>query len=165
MNQKDVGNKIAQRRKQLGMTQSMLAEKLQVTNKAISKWETGEGYPDITLLKKISMCLEMSCDELLADQEVSKESVEKGVRQDVKSVLIHSMIVLTFFLPFVRYEGYTLGNKVFPNITYSLTGFQLMTYQISSIQTAFVTAGLILLVLTSLLKVMFYSNIFSNIVD
>jgi len=45
MNQRVVGNRIAQQRKELGMTQSMLAEKLKVTNKAISKWETGEGYP------------------------------------------------------------------------------------------------------------------------
>jgi transcriptional regulator with XRE-family HTH domain len=49
MNAKEVGTKIAFLRKEQNMTQIELAEKLSLTNKAISKWETGDGYPDITI--------------------------------------------------------------------------------------------------------------------
>ena len=86
MNQKHVGIKIAQRRKELGLTQAVLAEKLQVTNKAVSKWETGEGYPDITLIKKLANQLELSVDELLEDNEDKvKTSISLGYATKTKS--------------------------------------------------------------------------------
>lgn len=60
---------IKQRRKELGMTQVQLAEKLHVTNKAISKWETGDANPDISLLLPLSRALDISLDELLGNTE------------------------------------------------------------------------------------------------
>lgn len=60
-----VGGFISTLRKDLGMTQQDLANRLNVTNKAVSKWETGEGYPEITMLPALADILGVSVDELL----------------------------------------------------------------------------------------------------
>lgn len=62
------GQFISERRKAIGLTQKELAERLGVTNKAVSKWETGGGMPDVSMLKKLSEILEVSVDELLAGE-------------------------------------------------------------------------------------------------
>lgn len=59
---------ISERRKAIGLTQKELAERLGVTNKAVSKWETGGGMPDVSMLRKLSEILEVSVDELLAGE-------------------------------------------------------------------------------------------------
>ena len=77
MNSKDFGNKVATLRKEKGLTQSQLAEKLNVSNKAISRWETGEGYPEITILTALAKELGVTVDELLNDSiEESLENKE-----------------------------------------------------------------------------------------
>lgn len=65
MDSKKIGQFIAIQRKQLFMTQQNLADKLDITNKAVSKWETGEGYPDITVLPALAEVLEVTVDEIL----------------------------------------------------------------------------------------------------
>ena len=59
------GQLIARRRKEIGLTQKELAERLGVTNKAVSKWETGGGMPDVSVLETLADALEVSVDELL----------------------------------------------------------------------------------------------------
>ena len=66
MDSKSVGNYISNRRKALGLTQQDLADRLGVTNKAVSRWETGEGYPDITFIRELSENLGVTTDELLS---------------------------------------------------------------------------------------------------
>jgi transcriptional regulator with XRE-family HTH domain len=68
MDSKVIGNFICARRKDMGMTQQQLADILDVTNKAISKWETGEGYPDITIVPGLCKALSVTADELLAGE-------------------------------------------------------------------------------------------------
>ncbi len=65
MDAKITGKLINSRRKEKGLTQIQLAEILNVSNRAVSKWENGDGFPDITLLPDISKALEISIDELL----------------------------------------------------------------------------------------------------
>ena len=65
MNPKHLGLIITNLRKQHRMTQEMLARKLNVSSKAVSKWETGMGYPEITLLPKIAAVFGVSVDFLL----------------------------------------------------------------------------------------------------
>ncbi len=67
------GNVIAEARKAKGLTQQELAEKLNVTNKAVSKWERGINYPDISLLKPIAKALDISTLKLISDEEVDSE--------------------------------------------------------------------------------------------
>ncbi len=66
MDSKIIGNFICARRKSMCMTQQQLADILDVTNKAVSKWETGEGYPDITIVPELCKTLSVTADELLA---------------------------------------------------------------------------------------------------
>lgn len=68
-NKKTFGMYILQRRRELGMTQHELAERLYVTDSAVSKWERGLSYPDITLLRNICEVLEVSEHELLTGSE------------------------------------------------------------------------------------------------
>ena len=57
MDNKKIGNFIYELRKEKNMTQQDLADLLGVTNKAVSKWERGEGYPEITLVPEIAKIL------------------------------------------------------------------------------------------------------------
>lgn len=70
MNQYVTGAVIRKLREQKNMTQAELAEVLQVSDKAISKWETGHGYPDITLLEPLAVALGISVLELLSGEEI-----------------------------------------------------------------------------------------------
>ena len=67
-----IGKLIAKRRKQKGLTQSQLAEYLGVSNKTVSKWETGGGLPDISLLIDLADALSITIDDLLKGHDISK---------------------------------------------------------------------------------------------
>lgn len=70
MNQYVTGAVIRKLREQKNMTQAELAEILQVSDKAVSKWETGHGYPDITLLEPLAAALSISVLELLSGENI-----------------------------------------------------------------------------------------------
>ncbi len=68
MERYEFGTRVAQLRKIKGITQAQLAEILNVSNKTISRWETGDGYPDISLLKPLAAALGVSIDYLLGNE-------------------------------------------------------------------------------------------------
>lgn len=68
MDAKKTGALIAERRKALGLTQKELAGRLIVSDKTVSKWETGAGYPEVTLLPLLAETLGITVDELLAGE-------------------------------------------------------------------------------------------------
>ncbi len=68
------GNTIKKLRRKLGITQSSLAEKLNISDKTVSKWETGKGYPDITLIEQLARELNVSVAELLSGNTVINEN-------------------------------------------------------------------------------------------
>ena len=70
MNTYITGAIIKRLRESRGMTQAELAEKLCVSDKAVSRWETGKGYPDITLIEPLSGALGVSVMELLSGADV-----------------------------------------------------------------------------------------------
>lgn len=74
MDSKKIGKLIAKRRKEKGMTQGELAERLSVSNKTISKWETGAGLPDISILVNLASVLDISVDDLLRGKENEVQS-------------------------------------------------------------------------------------------
>ena len=65
------------------MTQTCLAEKLCVSSKAVSKWETGKGYPDITLIEPLSQCLGVSVMELLSGSDVQNRNRSFNMKRSV----------------------------------------------------------------------------------
>lgn len=73
MENRKIGAFIAERRKTIGLTQQALADRLGLTNKAVSKWETGDGLPDITILPALAENLGVTVDELLAGERRPKD--------------------------------------------------------------------------------------------
>ena len=90
------GEFIYQKRKQLHMTQDELGRKLNVTNKAVSKWETGETLPDIQLLELLASTLKVSIDELLTQVKSEKEIVMKTRKTPIVLSIVFG--VLSFIL-------------------------------------------------------------------
>ena len=109
MNAADVGAKIAERRKELGMTQIELAQKLYVTNKAVSKWENGMNFPELSLMEPLASALGISVVELLGLEEktveeavletadistMEKQRQQKKMRGDIFGTIFFGIIIL-----------------------------------------------------------------------
>lgn len=75
MNTIEFGSFIAQQRKTVGLTQKELAERLLVTDKAVSRWENGHGYPDIETLENLSKALEVSLVELMHSRKNESDTI------------------------------------------------------------------------------------------
>ena len=84
MNNYKIGSFIAKKRKELGLKQYELAEKLNVTDKTISRWETGNYMPDLTILITLSEILNTSVYELLLGEEISKENNNNNIETEVR---------------------------------------------------------------------------------
>lgn len=69
------GSFIARRRKQLNMTQAELASKIHVTDKAVSRWERGLGFPDINTIEPLADALELSIVEIMKSEEIGRQDV------------------------------------------------------------------------------------------
>jgi len=72
-----IGEVIQSVRKEKRMTQAELAEKVSVTGQAVSKWETGEANPDISLIPELAKVLGVSVGTLFSEQDVSIQSAQK----------------------------------------------------------------------------------------
>jgi len=73
MNTADFGNRLATLRQKQGLTQAALAEKLGISDRAVSKWEAAGGYPDITLLPQIADIFGVTIDFLLRGTPVKRQ--------------------------------------------------------------------------------------------
>ena len=85
-NKKTFGSYIFQRRRELGMTQKDLAEKLYVTESAVSKWERGLSYPDITLLQNNCSVLQVTEHELLTGSEDTSRRVSEKLAEKYRKL-------------------------------------------------------------------------------
>ena len=127
MDKQKIGDFIKEKRKEKKLTQKELAEKLEITDRAISKWERGISCPDISLLKDLCKILEIDINELLSGKElnkVTKEDSEDILVETVKAytdiekkknkkLLIFTIILLIFyvFLVLAMYLTYNQVNK------------------------------------------------------
>ena len=87
---KQIGSNIALFRKRHGLTQAGLAEKINYSDKAISKWERGESVPDVVTMVSLAQQLEVSMDTLLSDQNALPEQtgrVQQAMDQVVQKTL------------------------------------------------------------------------------
>ncbi len=87
MNTTEIGCFIADLRKMQGLTQKELAQKLMVTDKAISRWETGKGLPDTSLLIPLADALGVSVGELLS----AKRLEEENMKQQTDRIIVESL--------------------------------------------------------------------------
>ena len=86
MTSKECGNFIAELRKENKLTQKDLAAKINVSDKAVSRWETGKGYPDVTSLVSLSEYFGVSVNELLAGKRLSIENIKETADENLISV-------------------------------------------------------------------------------
>ncbi len=93
MDQKRIGAFIAQCRKEKNLTQMQLAEKLDITNQAISKWETGKGMPDVTLLQPLCEILGISLNELFSGERLSEENYKEKAEANISQLFKEKQIV------------------------------------------------------------------------
>ena len=94
MNQEKIGKFIAELRKEKNMTQQELADKLGVTDRAISHWENGRRLPDYSLLKDLCDILLISINELFSGERISKEDYKKKADENLMSALENSSFSL-----------------------------------------------------------------------
>ena len=87
MNQIKIGAFISERRKAKGWTQSQLAEKLEITDKAVSKWETGRSLPDLSLFLPLCTLLEVTLNELFAGECIAEEKLKEKADEVLMDVI------------------------------------------------------------------------------
>lgn len=78
MNQEKIGSFIAENRKAKGFTQIEFAEKLGVSNKSVSRWETGKNMPDVSLFLPICDMLDISVNELIIGERITTQETKKA---------------------------------------------------------------------------------------
>lgn len=126
MDAKRVGALISAQRRAQGMTQQQLADRIGVTNRAVSKWETGQGLPDIAVLPELAQALGCTVDELLAgkltgkqaaaeeqtdvsEKETSRKTLLASVQQPVDDTGIDAATDACCTRPVVRWPRILLG--------------------------------------------------------
>ena len=79
MDQIKIGKFIAQCRKERGLTQLQLADKLGITDRAVSKWETGKSMPDVAIITELCQELDITVNDLLCGEKVSSEQYSQKI--------------------------------------------------------------------------------------
>lgn len=87
MDQEKIGKFIAILRKEKNMTQVELAEKLGITDRAVSKWENGRGLPDLSLIKPLCDKLDISVNELLSGERLDKKEYQNKVEENILNTI------------------------------------------------------------------------------
>lgn len=87
MNQIAIGEFIAKERKRKGYTQKQLSEKLEISDKTISKWERGNGFPEVSLLLPLCRELDITVNELLVGERVSEEDYRKKAEENMVNLV------------------------------------------------------------------------------
>ncbi len=83
MEQEKIGKFISACRKEKGLTQMQRAEKLNITNRAVSKWETGKSMPDVSLMLDLCGILGITVNELLSGERITMEDYQKKAEENL----------------------------------------------------------------------------------
>ena len=87
MDQIKIGKFVADERKRKGYTQKQLSEKLEISDKTISKWERGNGFPEVSLLLPLCKELEITVNELLSGERVSEQEYRKNAEEHMVNLV------------------------------------------------------------------------------
>ena len=153
----EFNEKLQELRKQKGMTQEELAEVLFVSRTAISKWESGRGYPNIESLKAIAKYFSVTVDELLSSEQLltvaeeDKKRVEKSFRDTAMGIVDISALMLMILPLFAeRTEGAVIGVSLV-----ALTGVHpILKVACITFVAAMATWGILILALQSCQKML-----------
>lgn len=170
MDQIKIGKFIQSLRKELKLTQKDLADKLNVSDKTISKWETGNGMPDLVFLKPLSDILGISINELLSGETIDnnnfKDKTEENIvntinysNDEIKKNKIHTIIIsfgiclLAFSLLFFTSNGLKAWISIFSLIIISIGIYKIRSkYKV-------ITPILFLICSIGVLLLMDYNNV------
>lgn len=87
MDQIAIGKFIAEERKRKGYTQKQLSEKLEISDKTVSKWERGNGFPEVSLLLPLCKELDITVNELLSGERVSLEDYQRKAEENMVNLV------------------------------------------------------------------------------
>ena len=87
MDQVKIGKFIAQRRKYVNLTQAQLAERLNITDRAVSKWETGKTMPDSSIMLTLCQILKISVNDLLSGEVVKVEDYNEELEKKLLEII------------------------------------------------------------------------------
>lgn len=125
--QNQVGTFIAQCRKEKKLTQKQLGEKLNVTDRAVSKWETGRSFPDVSLMEPLCQELDISVSELLAGKRLEPEQYQKETEKMLMaSVSAGQLMGLQVVLYVITLVIFALVD--FPFVIRKISGLPLVNY-------------------------------------
>ena len=151
MNEMQVGQTIAALRKAKGMTQKDLAQQLHVTDKAVSKWERGINFPELSLMEPLATVLDTTVIHLLSLEDASNHEVASTVSslsnqerqklvKDLRARSIANLCIGLLLLFALVYAGYTLHKHgiygTIQGLTTGMCGFAstLIGYEIYAIR-------------------------------
>lgn len=87
MDQVKIGKFISQMRKEKGLTQKQLGEELLISDKTVSKWETGKGMPEVSLMLPLCEKLGINVNELLTGERIPDEDYEKKAEENIMNIM------------------------------------------------------------------------------
>ena len=157
MTSKECGGFISELRKEKKLTQKELAEKINVSDKAVSRWETGKGYPDVTSLVSLSEYFDVSVNELLAGKRLTVEDiketadenlisvfeqVQKNKKQQNLQVAVYTSVLIVVLLPVLI----IIGKELFVSMTTQIQAENIISAVISTV------VGIVLLIVGFLIR-------------
>ncbi len=157
MTSKECGNFISELRKEKKLTQKDLAAKINVSDKAVSRWETGKGYPDVTSLVSLSEYFDVSVNELLAGKRLTVEDiketadenlisvfeqVQKNKKQQNLQVAVYTSVLIVVLLPVLI----IIGKELFVSMTTQIQAENIISAVVSTV------VGIVLLIVGFLIR-------------
>ena len=137
MNQEKIGKFISECRKNRKMTQSELAEKLGISDKSVSKWETGKCMPDLSLFKPLCEELEITINELLSGEKIDKKDYQNKLEENIVNIVNYSDkksdVIGYFIFTFIGFISFVIGisfhstDNMFP-ILFELFGISIILF-------------------------------------
>lgn len=125
MDQEKIGKFIAECRKENGYTQASLAEKLGITDRAISKWENGKNMPDASIMLELCELLKINVNELLTGERIIMDNYKKAAEENLvemktkeektnkkMSLVVTVLVILLLFALFAGIAGTRIGEDL-----------------------------------------------------
>ena len=104
MDTNQMGHFIKERRTKLGLTQEALGKRLNVTGKAVSRWERGVGFPDIQLMEPLAKALGVSVSQLMGGEDATRPDASAGQKLRKRYVLLAILALVCYSILFFAYR-------------------------------------------------------------
>lgn len=126
MDSQKIGKFICQLRKEQHLTQAVLAEKLNISNRTVSKWENGDGLPDIAILPYLAKALNVTIDELLNGEKHAKGFSDLKVTEVENKDNIDNIFQITYIIALF----FGIFSTILGTVTeiYSIWAFNILFY-------------------------------------